>query len=326
MKQKPIRLWKEEEYTYPLSFGYCPDIVPYLHEEDTLRPCMIVVPGGGYTNVSPSEGEIVAKKFYEAGFQAFVFSYTTNPLYAEPLLDQPMKDLARAIRLLRSRAEAFRMDPNKIVVCGFSAGAHLCASVCVHSDEIPDEDAHYHAISPRPDAAILSYPVITSGPAAHPGSFMALLGKDIFRREDPEAARLRNYYSVERYVTRNMPPCFLWQTLTDQTVPVENSMLMVRALQEQGVRFAYHLFSQGPHGLSLANADWAARRFGDPHCFVQTRRILDAVRNGTLPLPEEDKNALLDKFSKAAARRGTPNDEVMVWPDLAIAWLHEILG
>ena len=324
MKYEPIQLWEAGEYAYPLALGYRPDMVPYLHEEDTPRPCILVVPGGGYTNVSPSEGELVAKRFYEAGFQTFLCSYTTNPLYAQPLMDQPMQDLARAIRLLRSRPEAFRIDPNRIAVCGFSAGAHLCASVCVHSDEIPD--ARYGGISPRPDAAILSYPVITSGPAAHPGSFQALLGRDIFRREDAEAARLLHYYSVEKHVTRHTPPCFLWQTLEDQTVPVENSLLMASALHRQGVRFAYHLFSQGPHGLSLANEDWAARRFGDTHCFDQTQRILDAVRSGALPLPEDEKAVLLDKFAKAAASRGTPNAEVMVWPQLAISWLREVLG
>ena len=324
MKCEPIRLWEPEEYAYPLALGYSPDMVPYLHEESDPRPCILVVPGGGYTNVSPSEGELVAKRFYEAGFQTFVCSYTTNPLYAQPLMNQPMQDLARAIRLLRSRPEVFRIDPDKIVVCGFSAGAHLCASVCVHSDEIPD--ARYGRVSPRPDAAILSYPVITSGPAAHPGSFHALLGRDIFRREDPQAAQLLHYHSIEQHVTQNTPPCFLWQTLEDQTVPVENSLLMANALHRQGVRFAYHLFSQGPHGLSLANEDWAEHRFGDTHCFDQTQRILDAVRSGALPLPEDEKAVLLDKFAKAAVSRGTPNAEVMVWPQLAIAWLHEVLG
>lgn len=324
MKHNPIPLWTAEEYTYPLALGYIPDIVPYLHEDDALRPCLIVVPGGGYTNVSPSEGELVALRFYEEGFQVFLCSYTTNPLYSHPLLDQPMRDLARAIRLIRSRAGDFRIHPDRIALCGFSAGAHLCASVCVHFDEIPD--ARYGALSPRPDAAILSYPVITSGPAAHPGSFMALLGRDIFRRTDAEAGALLDYYSVEKQVTGKMPPCFLWQTLEDQTVPVENSLLMANALQKQGVPFAYHLFSQGPHGLSLANGDWAEHRFGDSHCFDQTQRILDALQDGSLPAPEDEKAAVLDKFAKAAVSRGTPNDEVMVWPELAAQWLQEILG
>lgn len=326
MKQEPVKLWKDEEYAYPLAFGYSPDIVPYLHEDNAVRPCMIVVPGGGYAVVSPSEGEIVAEKFYEAGFQAFVLSYTTNLLLAAPLMDQPMKDLARAIRLIRSRAEELRIDPNRVVICGFSAGGHLCASVCVHYDEILDSDENYHAISPRPNAAILSYPVISSGAAAHPGSFMALLGEDIFRREDEEAARLLNFYSVEKHVDQNTPPCFVWQTLTDETVPVENSMLMVKAMQEHGVSFAYHLFSQGPHGLSLANEDWAALRFGDVHCFAQTQHTLDAIKGGALPLPEEAKTALLDAFSDDTAQSGVPNEEVMIWPDLAIQWLRKILG
>ena len=80
------------------------------------------------------------------------------------------------VRLIRVRVDEFRVDPERIVVCGFSAGAHLCGSLGVHWKQVRDE--RYPVISNRPDGVILSYPVITSGEYAHRDSFVALLGED----------------------------------------------------------------------------------------------------------------------------------------------------
>ena len=141
MKKETLAVWQEGEYSYPLAFGFVPNLVSYIHEEDTQeRPCMLVVPGGGYCVVSPTEGEIVAMEFYEKGYNAFVFTYTTNPLMLEPLKEQSMRDLSRAIRLIRSRAGEFHIDPCRLILCGFSAGGHLCASVCVHYMDVEDAD------------------------------------------------------------------------------------------------------------------------------------------------------------------------------------------
>ncbi len=231
MKLAPISIWRDSEYAYPMAFGFRPDMVPYIHEDETVRPCVIVVPGGGYSFVSPSEGELVADRFYDAGYQTFVFTYTTNLLKAAPLMDLPMGELARAVRLVRTRAGEFKADPNRVILCSFSAGGHLCGSLCVHFDGVADPDPVLNAVSPRPDAAILSYPVITSGEYAHRDSFQCLLGRDIYERKDEEARRLLDYYSLENHVTAATPPCFLWQTVTDELVPVENSVLMARALK-----------------------------------------------------------------------------------------------
>lgn len=91
---------------------------------------MLVVPGGGYCVVSPTEGEIVAMEFYEKGYNAFVFTYTTNPLMLEPLKDQSMRDLSRAIRLIRSRAGEFHIDPCRLILCGFPRAA-IFVPACV---------------------------------------------------------------------------------------------------------------------------------------------------------------------------------------------------
>ena len=307
-----------------LPHGVRPDLTPYIHEDEKTRPCVIVVPGGGYALASPTEGELVAERFYEAGYQAFVLTYTTNLLCAAPLMDLPLRELARAIRLVRARAGAYRVDPQQVILCGFSAGAHLCGSVCAHYEDAREPNPFLANISARPDAAILSYPVITSGEHAHQDSFKHLLGGDIYERRDPEAAALLDYWSLEKNVTGDTPPIFLWQTVTDELVPVENSLLMANALREHRIPHALHLFSEGRHGLSLADERWASHRYGDSHCANQLGFLVNAVKTGELPLPEETKNGLLALASLEDTGTDAPSREVAVWPDLAMEWLRRI--
>lgn len=73
-----VQLWNESEYNYAAACGFIPNMRLYFHKDEEIRPCMLIVPGGGYTVVSPSEGEIVAKKFYDMGYQTAVVTYTTN--------------------------------------------------------------------------------------------------------------------------------------------------------------------------------------------------------------------------------------------------------
>ena len=98
----------------------------------------------------------------------------------------------------------------------------------------------------RPDALLLCYPVITSGRFAHRGSFDNLLG------DGKDDASLLELLSIEKHVDATMPPVFIWHTITDQAVPVENSLLMIQACRDAGVSIEAHLFPQGGHGLSLA--------------------------------------------------------------------------
>lgn len=332
MIHKRIDLWNENEYSYPMAFGFVPNVVSYLHEaeEDNPwpagvrkhegRPCILVVPGGGYGFVSPTEGEIVAKEFYNRGFQAFVLTYTTNLLMSAPLGNQPLKDISRAIRMIRKDAKQFQVDPTRLAVCGFSAGGHLSGSVCVHYQDIIDEDSDYTGISNRPDAAILAYPVITSGEYAHEGSFQALLGQEA-------AAKEKQYMSLEKQVTPQTPPCFLWQTATDASVPVQNSYLFAEACERAQIPYAHHVFSQGHHGLSLANEVWAAGEYGTPYTMEQTVRLVERIKTDGLQVPEEAKVTLQqydDSGNPIATQGNQVNHEAAVWPELAESWLRQV--
>lgn len=318
MKQLKAKLWEPGEYHYKGAYGFEPMIYGYLHEDDKERPCMIVVPGGGYSSVSPSESEVVAMDFFEKGYQAFVCVYTVNPLGRMPLKLQALRDLSRAVRWVRSKAGEFRVNPNQVAICGFSAGGHLCGSLAVHFSDVSEENAAYAGCSNRPDAAVLAYPVITSGEKAHCGSFDNLLGKDATEEE------LR-YMSLELQVTEQTTPCFLWHTETDDAVPVENSYLMAEACREKGVPYALHVFSEGCHGLSLATEAWANSDYSEPYCSEQSRILLEKIDKGEISATQEERMMAEGSYNCGQGPK-TAADEVAVWPVIADAWLKKVMG
>ncbi len=345
-----INLYENDEYSYELAYGFVPNIRLYLHEDSTetdesgeklsekKRPFMLVVPGGGYCMVSPTEGYIVAKKFYDAGYQTAVITYTTNLPMTKPLLkcdiknfkpeeavSQPMKDLARAIRIIRNNSGEYGFDPERLAICGFSAGGHLCGCMATKYDTIIDSNEELNKISCKPNAAILSYPVISSGEYAHQDSFRALLGIDAY--DNPDYKELMKYYSLEYSVTKDTVPCFLWQTDTDDLVPVENSHLFARALHEKKVPHALHIFPKGEHGLSVADQDWADCNFGEPYNIEQQQRIAEEIKAGRLKLPKDKEEYIVGEYgAEARFVKNYARDDVAVWPGLAIKWLEIIMG
>ncbi len=220
------------------SGGFVPSVTTYIIDnplsERLMRPAVLVIPGGGYRKRSAREAEPVALQFNAAGFSAFVLNYSVAPLAS---YDRPLKDASNAMRVIRENAEDFGIDKNKIAVCGFSAGAHLAATLCIYGDP-----------ADVPNAAILSYPVVTSGEFAHKGSFERLLGDDM-------CDGLLDRFSIEKHITPSFPPTFLWHTFEDGSVPVENSLLLMSALRKNNVKFEAHIYPSGGHGLSLARRD-----------------------------------------------------------------------
>ena len=327
-------LWKKEEYQYPCAGEFLPNITAYLHEDGQARPAVLVVPGGGYVMVSPTEGEIVAMRFFEAGYQAFVLTYTTNMFRITPLGKQPLKDISRAVCYIRSHAEKLCVQGDRIVCCGFSAGAHLVGSLAVHYHDPELKEGCSHEVSGRPDAVLLCYPVITSGEKAHRESFDLLLG------EEPSEEQLV-WASLENHVTNDTPPAFLWQTLTDELVPVENSILYARACRRAGVPCELHLFMEGRHGMSLANEDWAANNIGENSLYTmmqQWQTVKTLYMQNPAIVPEAFADAakaenLVDfvaEWSKVTAEYQQQGEQhadvsIMQWVMLALAWLEKVL-
>jgi len=292
MKTFRVDLWKPEEYTYEAAYGFMPNIRAYLHEEDdTPRKCMLMVPGGGYCMLAPHEGELPAMEYYKMGMNVFVLTYTNDITMCVPLKKQPMNDISRAVRIIRKGAAEYRIDPCKLLICGFSAGGHVCGSLCVHFGDIIDPDPELNKISNRPDGAILAYPVITSGKYTHIYSMQALLGYD------PSPEELE-YFSLEKQVTKDTPPCFLWQTAEDNAVPVENTYLFAQALRSAGVPFAHYVFPIGMHGLSVASLEQFSGWHGGEYVCEQLGLALKHVKDNTaVNLNPKRREELIRQFS-----------------------------
>ena len=231
-------------YTHTLPSGA--QLIGYLRDRTVempafnTRPAILILPGGGYAWCSRREADPVAMQFLQAGYNVFTLYYTCRSDETVPALHwQPLIDAAGAILHIRCNAEQFGTDPAKIAICGFSAGGHLALSGAVL--DIPGETAQQ-----RPNAVILGYPVITAGEYAHRGSFVQLAG------EDPAAQQA---FSLEDKITSRTPPVFVWHTMEDETVPVENTLLLVSALHRAGVPCEAHLFEKGCHGTSLSTAE-----------------------------------------------------------------------
>ncbi|GDY12450.1 acetylesterase [Planctomycetota bacterium] len=219
-----------------------PHLVPYLLECDQPRPLIVVCPGGGYHGRAAHEGEPVALWLNSLGLHAVVLAYRVWP-WRHPA---PLMDACRAIRQVRQRSASWQVDANKIGILGFSAGGHLAASCAtLYSIVGHDPDPELNTWSPRPDALIACYPVISAGEHRHAGSFKNLIGEPL----DPD---LGDLLSLERSVQASNPPTFIWHTADDNAVPVENALLFTAALRRLRVPVELHVFANGRHGLGLA--------------------------------------------------------------------------
>ena len=141
-----------------------------------------------------------------------------------------MDDVHEAMRILKAHAAEYGFS--KLGIAGCSAGGHLAATAATHFAK-PEE---------RPDFQILFYPVVSFDPAiTHAGSSYYLLGAK------PTQEQV-DYYSNEKYVTKDTPPAFLMANSDDQLVPCENSIRYYEALRANRVPAALHIYPTGGHG------------------------------------------------------------------------------
>ena len=246
-----------EKYVFPLTeapteHGFTPEATFYIlpPNDCPARGMVIVCPGGGYSSVCfEREGERIATAYLAAGFHAAVVNYSVRP-HVHP---QALLELAQTLRLARQHAAQWRLDPHRVAVCGFSAGAHLAACLATLWNDptyFSPEEIAQRAL--RPDAAVLCYPVIAPLDGADGHSFDNLIGS-----ADPHHP-LRRELALHRRVTADTPPTFLFHTWEDEQVSVENSLLYAAALHAHRVTAEVHIFTRGQHGLDLC-ADEPAR-------------------------------------------------------------------
>jgi acetyl esterase/lipase len=218
-----------------------PTITRYPPKGRNTRAAVLVFPGGGYRRLSMDlEGSEICDWLNGSGVTCFLVKYRVPDSGPYPKSPAALDDAQRAMGLVRSRAAEWQIDPGKIGVIGFSAGAHLAAALSTHYDKrlYPTQDA-IDQVSCRPDFAMVIYPGYT---AASPQSITP---------------------SPNLPVSKETPPTFLLQTEDDAAAHVESSLAYYGALKAAGVPVEMHLFSEGGHGYGLRKtglpvADWPA--------------------------------------------------------------------
>lgn len=202
-----------------------------LFIDEKPRDLIVIFPGGGYDHTSPREAENVGFKYSALGFNVIVFHYR------ETLDDYKT--------LFKNIADAIKTVPTKVTgiyLNGFSAGGHLA----MHLANKLDLYGLTNVLG-----VILCYPVISAKKECiHQGSFANLLGADLAKKD---------LFSEELNVNKNSPKLFIWHTITDESVPVLNSLYLIEAYQKLGLNFEAHFYNTGGHGLSLATSDAVAK-------------------------------------------------------------------
>ncbi len=207
-----------------------------------LRPAMLVLPGGGYDFCSDREKEPIALAYVAQGYSAFTLEYSCRIAYPVALIEACM-----AVAYIRENAEKYGVDVEHIAAVGFSAGGHLAGSLAtLYGEECVKKALGERADLVRINAVVLSYPVITMGIQTHGGTREVVTDKGAIPYEE---------LSLEKRVTKDSVPAFIWHTVTDDCVPVENAFLMASAYRKAGVPFTLHIFEWGRHGLSLCNEE-----------------------------------------------------------------------
>jgi acetyl esterase/lipase len=250
----PIPLWPDGA---PGALGDKDDDKPTLtaflpSPDKATGAAMVICPGGGYAGLAPHEGAGYAQWLAENGIAGIVLKYRlASHGYHHPAM---INDASRAMRLTRSKAAEWHIDPHRVGIMGSSAGGHLASTLLTHFDAgkpgDPDPIEHF---SSRPDLGILCYAVITMGSFTHGGSRKNLIG------ENPPQ-ELVDLLSNEKQVTKDTPPTFLFHTWEDKAVPVQNSLEFAKALHTNGVPFDLHIYEKGGHGMGLGGG-----RNGGPH-------------------------------------------------------------
>lgn len=262
MIHETIRLFEHSSATlttYVLDDGE-------FDRKNLIRPAVLVCPGGGYAMISQNEGEPVALAYARLGYHAFVLNYSVK-------IDNPfptaLRELAKAVAILRERAGEWRLDSDDITVAGFSAGGNLAMSLGVYfKDPRITSEIGLDADQIKPNQLVLGYPAITLEPRSTetppflielmekglmpdfrgPNIREILMGKENLTEEEEQSLNLL------QYVNEDTPRTFIWGTYEDSVIFPTDLLGLATKLFEHQVPCELHLFEKGPHGMSLGDA------------------------------------------------------------------------
>lgn len=273
---------------------------PWLLEYAPANPngaAMIVIPGGGYDNLSPwgSEGVPAANTLTGYGVRVFILRYRVKP-YGYP---HAMWDVQRAVRWVRANAAQYGVDPNRIGVLGYSAGGHVASTAATHFDAgLTDSNAtngpHWHTnpkdsidrVSSRPDFQALVYPMTTMVQYV-PGTTTQYAygpGRTIYIGNSPSQS-LTDYTSNEKQVTAQTPPAFINWGTSDNLVNQLNSTAYRDSLTAKGVSVKTVVVTGGGHDPGTAKLDSLRVWMNLSGFMVPTSLRAPAARTRTLKAP-----------------------------------------
>ena len=211
------------------------------------RPTVLILPGGGYAFTSERETEPIAFHFLAKGMNAAILYYSVKPA----VFPVSLLEALTAVKYLRENAHNYFADKDKIYVCGFSAGGHLAASVGTLWNKKESKNYFGDTEAVKPNGLILSYPVIINDydgeTHIHKGSFNNLLGENKDNRE------MLEYLCLDRQVSKETPPTFIWSSFEDNAVPCESTLRFASALKKNGVPFEMHIYEKGSHGKATGD-------------------------------------------------------------------------
>lgn len=266
--EPPITLWPQGT---PGALGTTakdiPTLTPHLPAKAS-GAAMVLIPGGSYSGIFEGQGDPFARWLNEQSITVFVLRYRLGSAgYRYPA---QLQDAVQAMRYVRRNAAQWKIATNRIGVMGFSAGGHLVSTLINRPEdgEVALADSA-ERVSPRPDLAILCYPVISMITKPHMASRRNLIGAS------PSNELIRKT-SSELQVRPGLPPCFVWHTGEDKMVPVDHSLLLAAALQQHAVPHELHIYQRGDHGTGLMGTDhpW----MGDLLFWLRGQRFIEQSR------------------------------------------------
>jgi acetyl esterase/lipase len=206
-----------------------PTITLYSPVGNNSGTAVLVFPGGGYRILAIDlEGTEVCDWLTASGISCLVLKYRVPDSGPYPKSPQALEDAQRAMGLIRSHAAEWHIDPNRIGVLGFSAGAHLAAALSTHfADRLYKPIDAADQLSCRPDFQVVIYP-----------GYLAMGNQNFAPNPDVP-------------VIAQTPPAFLLQTEDDRVAHVESSLDYYAALKNAHVPVEMHLYTEGVHGYGL---------------------------------------------------------------------------
>lgn len=232
-------------------------------DEENVAPrsAILVLPGGAYHGLAHHEGEKIALNYLAHGINAFVLKYSVRSNAPDMHYPMPIVDASNAMKYIKDNAKKYNVDPDKIFVIGFSAGAHLASMLGTiwHRDEV------YAASEPmeygynKPAGMILSYPVISN--KNHAGSLHNLIcgNAEGVAPTEEELISLASDLNVDERTV----PAFMWHTADDGCVCVDGTLNMAKALSANKIPFELHVYPHGRHGLGIPDGNGTNDRMKD---------------------------------------------------------------